>query len=250
MGQPGAGTRIEPTDRTVLIVDDHRSFAEALAIAVDTCDGLRCVAIAGNAADGYAAALRTRPDIVLVDMHLPDEHGRTLITRLRQLPMVTRVLALTAYADAANVAAAAQAGACGFLRKECSVQDILTAITTAGEGPLAIDAHTLGAMLSTSAVAPVAVPATVESSGDVHLTPREREVLGLLATAHDAVAIARRLEVSIHTVRGYVKALLGKLDAHSQLEAVVRARDAGLLPDPAGAPPPFPTFTLAAERTS
>jgi DNA-binding NarL/FixJ family response regulator len=216
-----------PTERTVLIIDDHRSFAEALAIAIDAQIGLSCVAIAGSGAEGVAAVTRCRPDVVVVDMRLPDTSGPALIVKLQAASPGLPVLALTAYADAANVAAAAQAGVCAFLRKECSVQDIVASLRSAGDLPLTIDAATLGSMMSRSRPP---VPQPLEAGG-VRLTPREREVLGLLAEANDAQGIARHLGISIHTIRGYVKALLAKLEAHSQLEAVVRAKQLGILTD-------------------
>jgi DNA-binding NarL/FixJ family response regulator len=221
------GTSAATTERNVLIIDDHRSFAEALAIAIDAQVGLSCVAIAGSGAEGLDAVLRCRPDVVVVDMRLPDTSGPALVLKLQTVQPGLPVLALTAYADAANVAAAAQAGVCGFLRKECSVDDIVSSLRTAGAGPLAIDATTLGAMMSQPRP-PVPPPVL---AGAVRLTPREREVLGLLAEANDARRIARQLGVSIHTIRGYVKALLAKLEAHSQLEAVVRAKQLGILTD-------------------
>lgn len=211
-------------ERTVMIVDDHRSYAEALAIAIDVEEGLRCVAIAGTATEGMAAVLRFTPDVVVIDLNLPDGHGHTLMARLHELRADLPVLALTAYADAANVALVAQAGACAFLRKECSVREVIASIRSAGDGPMSIDASTLGAMLT-----PSVPPRESSDAGGVHLTPREHEVLALLADALDAQAIARRLGVSIHTVRGYLKSLLAKLEAHSQLEAVVRAKRLGLL---------------------
>jgi DNA-binding NarL/FixJ family response regulator len=213
-------------ERTVLIIDDHRSFAEALAIAIDAQLDLRCVAIADTAADGVDAAIRCRPDVVLVDMRLPDASGPSLVVQLLTMQPNLPVLALTAYADAASVAAAAHAGVCAFLRKECSIQDILATLRMAGDGPMTIDAGTLGAMMQ----APRRVE-TVDVDG-MRLTPREQEVLDLLAQAYDAQGIARRLGISVHTTRGYVKALLSKLNAHSQLEAVVHARQRGLIVDP------------------
>ncbi len=226
-----------PRERTVLIVDDHRSFAEALGIAIDAEVGLRCVAIAETAADGLAAALRWRPEVVLVDLHLPDGHGHALVARLHEGYPGLHVLALTAYVDAETVAASAQLGICAFLRKECSIHELITAIRNAGPGPMVLDARTLGEMLRRTTP-----PTSGTDAGGVHLTPREHEVLVLLAAAHDARAIARALGVSIHTVRGYVKALLAKLDAHTQLGAVVRARHLGLLAEPTRGGPRDATY--------
>lgn len=222
-GATGGG----PPVRRVVIVDDHRSFAEALAIAIDAEPDLTCVAIAGTAAAGLATAQQVRPDLVVVDMQLPDLPGPALVRKLHESLPGTRALAFTAYADAASVAAAAAAGVCAFLRKECSLRDLVTTLRTAGSGPMAIDADTLSAMVSTTHRPPA--PAPVVDRAGVHLTPREAEVLGLLDRGCDAQGIARRLGISIHTTRGYVKTLLSKLDAHTQLEAVANARRHGLL---------------------
>jgi DNA-binding NarL/FixJ family response regulator len=237
-------------ERRVLIVDDHRSFAEALAIAIDAEPGLRCAAIASTAAEGLATAVRTRPDLVVIDLQLPDAPGLSLVAKLHRASPDLPILALTAYADAANVAAAARAGVCAFFRKECTVRSILDGLHTAGDGPLRIDADTLSAM--TLAVTPPASPGSRGPSsaerGDIdgiHLTPREREVLELLAQACDASSIARRFGISLHTIRGHVKAILAKLDAHTQLEAVVRATQLGLIGEP---PRSFgPPLVLAGE---
>jgi DNA-binding NarL/FixJ family response regulator len=243
-GAPTAG------ERGVLIVDDHRSFAEALAIAIDTEPGLRCTAIAGTAAEGLTAAVRTSPDLVVIDLRLPDAPGLSLVAKLHRARPDLPILALTAYAEAASVAAAAQAGVCAFLRKECSIRSILDGLHTAGDGPLQIDAETLSAMMSAATPPPStgsasSSPTARDDVEGICLTPREREVLELLAQACDASGIARRFGISLHTIRGHVKAILAKLDAHTQLEAVVRARQLGLIGD---TPPRYdPDLVLADE---
>ena len=218
---------LDRSERRVLVIDDHRSFAEALAIAIDAEPGLRCVAIAATAAEGLAAVSASHPDVALVDLQLPDGSGTDLVPRLHEVQPGLPVLALTAYADAPSVAAAAEAGVCAFLRKECSVRDIVATVETAGDRPMVIDADTLAAMMRTPAIR----PRPVSHHPDVVLTPREREVLRLLSEAFDAQGIAKRLGISIHTTRDYVKSLLAKLDAHTQLEAVVRAARLGILDD-------------------
>lgn len=216
--------------RQVLLVDGHRSYAEALSVAVDAQADLRCVAIALSASEACDAALRHRADVAIVDLDLRDEQGVPLAVRLRTERPDLPIVAATASADPATVTAAARSGVSALLRKGGSLRDLLRAVRHAGEGPLIIDAELLDAVATSRAPAQ-ACSAPLTDVVAVHLTPREREVLMLLAAANDARAIARRLEVSLHTVRGHLKALLAKLDAHSQLEAVVRATRLGLLAD-------------------
>jgi DNA-binding NarL/FixJ family response regulator len=216
------------SERGVLIVDDHRSFAEALAIAIDAQEGLRCVAVAASAAAGLAAAGRTEPDLAIVDLQLPDASGAVLAGQLRELRPTLSVLALTAFVDAASVLAASQAGVSAFLSKSCSVRDIVATLREARTGAMSIPPEVLAA----SAWAPPATGRTSGMSpGGMHLTPRERQVLALLNSAADVRGIARELSISIHTVRDHVKSLLAKFGVHTQLELVVRAQQLGVVGD-------------------
>lgn len=211
--------------RRVLIVDDHRSFADALSIAIEIEPDMTCVANEATGREALRAAMRARPDVALVDLHLPDGPGVAVITALRDLLPGLAVLAVTAYADAATVAAAAQAGVCGFLRKECRVAELVTAIRHAEDRAMSIDTATLAEMMRQVA-RPVA--GSLPILDGLRLTPRELEVLDLLSQARDVQGIARRLGISIHTARGYVKSLLAKFEVHTQLELVVRARELGV----------------------
>jgi DNA-binding NarL/FixJ family response regulator len=228
MGQP---------DRGVLIVDDHRSFAEALAIAIDAQDGLRCVAVAATAAGGLAAAVRTEPAFAIVDLQLPDAPGSVLAGQLHEFRPRPSVLALTAYADAASVLAASQAGVSAFLPKTCSIRDIVETLKSVRAGAMTIAPEVLAA----SSWGTHAGPALGDVATGVHLTPRERQVLVLLAGASDVRGIARELGISVHTVRDHVKSLLSKFGVHTQLELVVRAQRLGIVGEPAAPPEPEAT---------
>jgi DNA-binding NarL/FixJ family response regulator len=127
---------------------------------------------------------------------------------------------LTAHAGAGALARAGGAGACGFLAKDGSLDDVLDALRSARRGSLLLPQE-LAAEFATSRDGP--------RHEEVGLTPRELEVLQLLGQGRDPRAIARELGVSLYTCRGYVKSVLAKLDVHSQLEAVVVASRAGLI---------------------
>ena len=214
-------------ERAVLIVDDHRSFAEALAIALDLQHGLRCGAVAATGAEALSAAALIAPALAVVDLHLPDMPGTVLIGELRARHPDLAVLALTAYVDAASVVAASQAGAGAFLSKTSPVQQIIGALRTVTTTTMSLTPDVLALSWG-----PVDEPPVLRE-GRIHLTPREHEVLRLLGGAADVRCVARELGISIHTVRDHVKSLLAKFAVHTQLELVVRATQLGLIGDAA-----------------
>ena len=211
-----------PEERTrVLVVDDHRTFAELLARALDAECDMACVGHAQDSGEAFAAVERLHPDVVLMDVHLPDRDGICTTAELVRSHPELKVLILTAHASLADIERAASAGASGFLAKDGSLVEVLEGLRTARLGSLILPD---GLLARLSAVG--------ESEWTVrqwHLTPRELEVLRLLGDGRDPRGIAKELGVSLHTCRGYVKGILAKLDAHSQLEAVVIASQAGLI---------------------
>jgi DNA-binding NarL/FixJ family response regulator len=209
------------TPTRVLVVDDHLTFAQLLSRALDAEPDLACVGHCLNAEDGVAAAISMAPDIVLMDLHLPDRDGISATAELIARDPEIKVLILTAHASPIEMSRAGAAGASGFLAKDGSLDDVLSALRTARRGSLILPAAVL-AEFTRPATTPHPGPAAT-------LTARELEVLRLLGEGLDPRGIAKRLGVSLHTCRGYVKSILAKLDAHSQLEAVVVASRAGLL---------------------
>jgi DNA-binding NarL/FixJ family response regulator len=209
----------------VLVIDDHRSVAESLAMAIDLQPDLHCAGIAGTVAEARAMLMTSYPDVVLTDVRLPDGDGIDGARRLLQLRPDLRVIVLTAHADVEVMARAAAAGAAGFLPKESGIAAVLTALRRAGSGEMTVDATVLSAVLDRLKGAQP--PRAASLGGD--LTEREREVLQLLSRGLDPQAIARELRISLHTCRGHVKSILAKLDAHTQLQAVVKATRLGLI---------------------
>ena len=221
-------TSIDSDDIRVLVVDDHLAFGELLALAVGNSQGIACVGVATSVAEALHLAERDDPDVVVTDLRMSGSRdGLDLCVSLCS-SSDTCVILLTAYADRSVIAEAAAAGACAVLAKTGSLDDILRAIRRAQRGDFVVDPALIAATGQLSTVqAPPSARETVE------LSEREAEVLALLARGLDVTAVAKHMILSVHTVRGYVKALLLKLDAHSQLEAVVKAMDLGLV-SPAG----------------
>jgi DNA-binding NarL/FixJ family response regulator len=162
-----------------------------------------------------------RPDMVLMDVRLGDGDGVEATARLTRANPELRVVVLTAHTDTALMQRAADAGACGLLPKDGSLPDMLQVLRSSHRGGLVVHASLLKAL---DAARP-----RRRSDSLPPLTRRERDVLQMLADGSDAGTIAKSLRISVNTCRGYLKGLLGKLDAHSQLEAVVIATHHGMV---------------------
>jgi DNA-binding NarL/FixJ family response regulator len=225
----GSGTR----GLRVLVVEDERALASALEVAINVQPDLDCVGTAGTIADALPLVTTHRPDVVLMDIHLPGPSGIEGTRRIRQYLPHARVFILTADATPDLYAAAADAGAAGFLSKDSAFPDILDAIRSPAENQMLVEPPTLQALLTG-----VEHGRTAEQqhSNWAGLTARELEVLSLMGQGFDPATIARRLVVSVHTARGHVKNVMMKVGAHSQLEAVVIATRTGLLSGPHSAP--------------
>ncbi len=209
----------------VMVVDDHQTFAELLSGALDREPDLVSVGHATTAADGLTLTRALAPDIVMMDLQLPDVDGFVATQRILAEAPATRVIILTAQSGAANVSRAQNAGACAFLLKDGSLSTMLDTVRTATRESFVCDP----ALRSAARAIPAAARGPMDQVAPV-LTQREHDVLALLADGRDVRDIARRLGVTEVTCRGYVKSLLVKLDAHSQLQAVVAASRLGLLP--------------------
>jgi DNA-binding NarL/FixJ family response regulator len=206
---------------SVLVVDGHQTFAELLGHALAGQPDLRYVGHALTGAEALRLAAELKPNVILLDPELSDADGIAIAELLRVRQPDTRVVILTASDESALVGRATAAGAAGFLSKNGALGDVLNALRTAHGGGMTVSTDILARLLRSTA--PVVGP---RAGG---LTAREHEVLVLMGSGLDPRAIARRLGISLHTCRGYVKAVLAKLGAHSQLEAVAIATRRGLI---------------------
>ena len=220
-GSGAVGAMGPPAMARVLIVDDHQSFAELLSFALSSQPDLECVGTAGSAAEGIAAAAELRPDIVVLDIEMPSQDGLTAARRIREVAPGAMIAVVTAHRDPGWVVRATQAGASAFVPKNGSLAEMLGVLRQARSG---------GMLVAPSAFATGDAPSTGQGAAPApELTQRERDVLGLLGRGMAPKAIARVLGISLNTCRGYVKSLLSKLGASSQLEAVLKAQQLGLL---------------------
>jgi DNA-binding NarL/FixJ family response regulator len=211
----------------VLVVEDERALAGALEVAIDVQPDLECIGAVGTVEEAVRLATEKAPAVVLMDIHLPGADGIEGTWKIKAIHPAARVLILTADATVDLLTAAAAAGAAGFLAKDSSFADILAAIRTPVGEKILVEASTLSALVEREAAGAGRSGRPAENWAG--LTAREQEVLALMAEGLDPRAIAERLVLSVHTVRGHVKNVMTKVGAHSQLETVVVATRTGLL---------------------
>jgi DNA-binding NarL/FixJ family response regulator len=205
----------------VLVVDDHRTFAELLSGALASA-GMDAVGTAHSAAQAVAMAQELQPDIVVMDIEMPRQDGLAATRRIREVAPDAVVAVVTAHRDPDWVVRAAQAGASAFIPKDGSLAEMIDVLSRVQPGQMLVAPSTFagGAPRTPSAGSRGMVP---------QLTRREQEVLDCLGRGMQVKAIARVLGITLETCRGYVKSLHAKLGVRSQLEAVVKAQQLGLL---------------------
>jgi DNA-binding NarL/FixJ family response regulator len=209
----------------VVIADDHPVVRDGLRALLDSLEGFEVV---GQAADGAAAVREvqlTSPDVVLMDVRMPVMDGVAATRRIRTACPSTAVVMLTMHDDDATVLTAMQAGARGYLLKHAEQDEIVAAIRAVATGQAifgpGVASQVLGLLEGRPSVPRDPFPT---------LTDRERDVLRLLAAGHRTAAIAERLHLSSKTVSNHLTSVFAKLQVTDRTEAVLRARDGGLVP--------------------
>ena len=213
---------------TVVVADDQSAVREGLVLLLGTLPG---ITVAGEAADGNAAVelvATVKPQVVLMDLNMPGCDGVTATARITAEHPGTRVVVLTTYADDESIIGALQAGALGYLTKEATRAEIGRAVHAAAAGQAILDPGVQQRLLSAAARAP-GVPAASAAPGapgagasggaDDELTPREAEVLRLIAAGQSNREIARTLFVSEATVKTHVNRIFAKTASRDRAQA-------------------------------
>jgi len=201
-------------------VEDHRVVAEGLAALIDGQADMKVVGNVGTVAECIPAAAELNPDVVLLDFRLPDGTGPDAAAAIRSIRPGARMIFLTREDTEAARFAAVQSGASAFLHKSRAAAEVVAAIRDVARGKMLITPRTIATLLNKRR----AIEAQLE-----RLTPREKEVLRLMAEGHASRSIAAELGISYTTVRTHIRGLGSKLAVHSKLEAVVKARELGLI---------------------
>ena len=211
----------------VLIVDDHPMVRQGLKTFLSTCGDIEVVGEASSGQEAVDRCITDCPDVMLVDMMMPGMDGAAVTGAIKGVCLQTQVVILTSFVEPEMVTRALEAGAISYLLKDAGPEKLVDAIRQAHAGRGTIDSSAVQALLTRRAAA--RRPPLGED-----LTPREREVLGLLAAGLSNREIGARLFLSAGTVRLHVSNILRKMEAPNRTAAAMLAVQYGLVEPPAG----------------
>jgi DNA-binding NarL/FixJ family response regulator len=204
---------------TVVVADDHPIVREGLRAVLAVAPDLRLVGEGADGRQALALVRRLRPAVLLLDLDLPGLDGLAVVRAMRHEGLATAALLFTAYDSDPRLTAALRDGACGCLLKGAPRHHLFAAVRTAAAGGRVVPPELGGRLL-----------AEVQAGGRPTLTPRQGQVLALVAAGCSNAEIAARLGIGPRTAKYHVAAVLARLGARNRAEAVRRALAAGLLP--------------------
>jgi len=209
-----------PPEFTVMLVDDHTMLRQGLRRSLET-EGVRVIAEAANGDDAVKLALNMKPDVVLMDVSMPGTDGIEATRKLMAADARQRVVMLTMHMDRDVIERAIKAGAVGYMTKDSSVRDVVTAISLAANGDRAMSPKLAELML---------VEAKHASEGSAPLLgAREEEVLQLIADGLATSEVAEKMFISQKTVKNHLASIYDKLQARDRTQAVLMAVKMGIV---------------------
>jgi DNA-binding NarL/FixJ family response regulator len=208
----------------ILVADDHPIVRDGLVAILSTQPDFDVVAEAGDGREVLAQVAQSQPDIVLLDLEMPQLDGVETLRRLRERHPQTRVIIFTAFDTDERILAAVQAGAQGYLLKGAPRHEVFNAIRVVHEG-----GSLLQPVVASKLLRQMSAPAAGDAGMAEPLTPREQEVLNYLAQGLQNKEIAQKLVISERTVKFHVSSILTKLEAGNRTEAVAVAAQRGLI---------------------
>ncbi|MCV6610161.1 MAG: two-component system response regulator NarL [Amphritea sp.] len=213
----------EVATASVLLIDDHPLLRKGVKQLIDLEDDLTVIAEASNAEDGVREAVEHAPDLILLDLNMPEINGLETLKMLREADVSSRIVVFTVSDNEEDVVAALRAGADGYLLKDMEPEELLSNLHQAALGKMVISDR-LTALLAQA----LQSGRTAKSSDINSLTPRERQIIKLIAAGLPNKLIARKLSITEGTVKVHVKHLLKKLHLRSRVEVAVWAVQEGL----------------------
>lgn len=207
----------KPVSIKVSIVEDDPKTREILVDWINRAEGFRCVSNHGSGEDALVKVPEIKPNVVLMDINLPGIHGPECVRRLKPLLPQTQFVMLTVYEDSDHVFQALQAGAAGYLIKQTQRAELIAALRDVHGGGSPMTAN-----IARKVVQCFHQPQPQAGADDVSPSPREREVLELLARGYLYKEIADTLSIALPTVNTYIRRIYEKLHVHSRSQAIAK----------------------------
>ncbi|MGI8984284.1 MAG: response regulator [Acidimicrobiales bacterium] len=207
----------------LLLADDHRMLRDSLRRSMEE-NGFDVVGEAGDGAEAVELAQTLRPDVVLMDVSMPNLDGVEATRQITRLVPEAQVVMLTMHADGEVMARAIQAGAIGYLVKDCAITDVVSAVRLAASGESVLSPDLAMSMLADVKKAPID-----PGNGHSPVSAREEQVLQLVADGLSLPEVAAELYISVKTVKNHLASIYAKLDARDRTQAVLRAVRMGII---------------------
>ena len=217
-----------PEQKSIIIIDDHPLFREGLKTIISRDDRFKVVGEAGSGHKGLEITKRLKPDLVIVDISLPDQSGIQLTRDLRRLFSETKILIVSMHSKIDYIAEAFQAGATGYVVKESASERLLQGLKSVVKGDYYLDSSVSHAVVENLMKSPLKA-AKITDADYASLTPREQEVMRFLAEGLSSKAVAEKLFISPKTVENHRANIMNKLGLHSTIELVRYAAKLGLI---------------------
>ena len=214
--------------KSILIIDDHPLFREGLKAIIERDSRFEVVGEAGNGREGLQLTKKLKPDMIIVDISLPDQSGIQLTREIRTLLSTTRILIVSMHSKIDYIAEAFQAGATGYVVKESASERLVQGLESVAKGDYFLDSSVSHTVVENLMKSPLKEAKITDADYNT-LTPREQEVMRFLAEGLSSKKVAEKLFISPKTVENHRSNIMNKLDLHNTIELIRYAAKLGLI---------------------